>query len=540
VTTEFAAGSRPLSPSSDEPVTGSPHPSLAAWPAPERTWAWVALCLVLVCATAAFLHRDAVIATAATWIRSPTYSYGILVPPVVAFLLWRQRAALRYTAPRPWPWGLVLVGGAALVASLGRAVSALVVEQLALVAILQAATLTMVGPRVFGRLAFPLLYLYLAVPVGDGLTAPLQEFTARSAVGLLHLVGVPAQLNGLFIHIPSATFQVAEACAGLRFLLASLAVGLLLACLFFGNWWHRLMFVALSIALPIVGNALRAAGVVLLAHLGDSRFAVGVDHLTYGYVFTAVLLACLVGLAAMLGSPGRAAAVGPDRAPSLIAVSGTRARILITATAVVLATALPALAARPAADHCPAAPILDPPEIVPPWVPAGPARDWRPVAANPDAELRQGYRRDHSAVDLYVGYYCAQRQGAEVVSQAHQLTGGGHWRLQTQGRERLDAGAGEVALQSTEVRFAGQRRLVLVWYWVAGRFTADPLAAKLLQAKAALLGGPPSAAVIVVSTRYDGDASVARTTLSQVLSALAPLEQVLMRPGRAVAPPAAD
>ena len=76
-------------------------------------------------------------------------------------------------------------------------------------------------------------------------------------------MGVPARLNGLLIQIPSATFHVAEACAGLRFLPASLAVGLLLAYLFF-SWWARL-FTALSIVLPIVGNALRA-GVVLIAH----------------------------------------------------------------------------------------------------------------------------------------------------------------------------------------------------------------------------------------------------------------------------------
>jgi Protein of unknown function (DUF3485) len=80
---------------------------------------------------------------------------------------------------------------------------------------------------------------------------------------------------------------------------------------------------------------------------------------------------------------------------------------------------------------------------------------------------------------------------------------------------------------------------VLVWYWVAGEFTADPLSAKLLQAKAALLGGPVSAAVLVASTPYDADSSAARTTMIQALAAMA-LEDVVMRPGRAVAPPAGD
>lgn len=519
-----------MSTSSAPPVAEAPPPELAG-PASGALWAWAGLGLALVGASAAFLHWDALLAAATTWVRSPTYSYGLLVPPVVAWLIWRQRAALRQTAPRPWPWGLVLVGGAGLVASLGQVVAALVVEQLALVALVQAATLTLLGPRVFRRLAFPLLYLYLAVPLGDELIAPLQQLTARFAVGVLELIGVPARLDGLLIHIPNATFHVAEACAGLRFLLASFALGLLLAWLFFRSWWQRLLFVALAIVLPIVGNSLRAAGVVLAAHWGDAQAAISLDHLTYGYVFTGLLLACLVGLAAMLGAR-RAAAGDPASSGGPDARDRSR-RIALTASAALVAAVLPALAARPAADQCRIAPILNPPQIVAPWGTASPAPDWRPVAANPDAELWQGYRRDGAAVDLYVGYYCAQRAGAEAVSETHRLTGGGHWLVQAQGRDRLDASAGQVPVQSTEVRFAGQRRLVLVWYWVDGRFTADPLAAKLLQTRAAVLGGPPSAAVIVASTPFDGDPSVARDTIGQAMVAMAPLDHVLLRPGGA-------
>ena len=167
-----------MSTTAAEPAARSLKPGIASWPG---AWATAALGLLAVGATAALLHWDAIVAAAATWRTSPTYGYGILVPPVVAWLLWRQRDALRQTAPRPWPLGLVLVGGAALVATVGQVVSALAIEQLALVALLQAAALTIVGPPAFRLLAFALFYLYLAVPVGDGLIAPLQELTARFA-----------------------------------------------------------------------------------------------------------------------------------------------------------------------------------------------------------------------------------------------------------------------------------------------------------------------------------------------------------------------
>ena len=90
------------------------------------------------------------------------------------------------------------------------------------------------------------------------------------------------------------------------------------------------------------------------------------DHLTYGYVFAGLLLACLVGLAAMFGSPRRAAAAGPRSAAMPSATNGSGGRIPLTATTALLMTTLPALAARPA-DRCPVVPILDPPQIVAPW-----------------------------------------------------------------------------------------------------------------------------------------------------------------------------
>jgi exosortase A len=506
-------------------------PGIGVGAAARSAWAWATTGLALVGAATVFLHWPAVVATVATWIGSPTYSYGILVPPVVAVLLWQRRGDLRQMAPRPWPWGLALVAAAALLATIGQVVSALIVEQLAVVAIIQAGALTILGPGIFRRIAFPMLYLYLAVPIGDGLIAPLQKLTAWFAVALLEPLGVPVRLDGLLIRIPGAAFHVTEACAGLRFLLASFTLGVLLAALFFRTWWHRVAFVLAAIALPIVGNGLRAAGLVLIAYLSDLRVAVGIDHLTYGYVFTALLLACLVGLAAMLGS--RRGAVGP--APVSATAGGSRGKILATAAAAVLATALPALAARPAAEECNVQGIAAP-EIAAPWMPVEGAGEWRPAAANPDAEIWQGYRSGDRTVDLYVGYYCAQREGAEAVSQAHRLSGVRPWVVLAQGQNRLGDGASGLPVRRLEVRADRQRRLVLVWYWIGGRFTADPLAAKLLQAKAALLDGPAAAAVIVASAPYDAEPQDAHTTLGQALVAIEPLDPFLIQLGASAAP----
>ena len=270
---------------------------------------------------------------------------------------------------------------------------------------------------------------------------------------------------------------------------------------------------------------MRAAGLVLIAHMSDLELARGVDHLTYGYLFTALLLTALVALAAMLGTPRGLA----DDAPPPGA-RASRGRVLGTAAAALLATALPALAARPGMDACRSVQRPAAPEIALPWTPFESPGRWQPAAASPDAEIRQRYRSGADTADLYVAWYCAQREGAEAVSQAHQLGG----VVLAQGRDRL--GDGAVPVRRLEIRVGEQPRLAYLWYRVAGRFAADPLAAKLLQAKAALLGGPDAAAIIVVSAPDDLEPADARATIEQALTALEPLDRFLMRLESASAP----
>src|SRR3546814_20295136 len=72
-------------------------------------------------------------------------------------------------------------------------------------------------------------------------------------------------LDGYLIQIPTGSFLVAEACSGVRYLLVSVALGVLTAYLFFRPWPRRLLFVALSVAVPIVANGIRASGIIMLA-----------------------------------------------------------------------------------------------------------------------------------------------------------------------------------------------------------------------------------------------------------------------------------
>ena len=84
-----------------------------------------------------------------------------------------------------------------------------------------------------------------------------------------------------------------EACSGLRYLIASLTLGFLYAYLTYRSLARRAIFVAVSVIVPIVANWLRAYMIVMIGHLSGMQYAVGVDHLIYGWLFFGVVMLIL-------------------------------------------------------------------------------------------------------------------------------------------------------------------------------------------------------------------------------------------------------
>lgn len=236
------------------------------------------------------------IAMAGQWWDSSTYNHILFVPPILGWLVWVRREELARLHPTGWWPGLVLLGGALFVWLLGSVAGVNLVSQLGAVLALQAALLAMLGPRVGAGLLFPLGYMVFLVPFGDEMVPALQMVTAKITVWLVHLSGVPAEIEGVFIDTPVGLFEVAEACSGVKFLVAMIALGTLVAHCCFTQWRRRALFMVAAIALPILANGVRAWGTIYIAQSQGIEFAVGFDHIFYGWVFFALVIALLLGL----------------------------------------------------------------------------------------------------------------------------------------------------------------------------------------------------------------------------------------------------
>lgn len=274
-----------------------------------------------------------VAAAVRTWTTSAAYNHGWLVLPIALWLGWTRRDRLAALPPRPAPALALLALPAGLAWLAAERMGIMEGRQFAALGALYALLLATLGWRVCRAVAAPLAYLVFLVPFGAFAVPLLQAVTARLVEFGLSLTAIPHYVDALVIEIPEGTFHVAEACAGLRFAVASLAFGALYALVMFRSPGRRLAVMALALAVPVLANGLRAFGLVVLGHLQGSAAAVEADHVLYGWVFFSlvILLLTLAGLPfredgpapAMGGAPGpRVPAPRPATRSGIVAAAG--------------------------------------------------------------------------------------------------------------------------------------------------------------------------------------------------------------------------
>ncbi|HZL85563.1 MAG TPA: exosortase A [Candidatus Krumholzibacteria bacterium] len=230
------------------------------------------------------------------WWRDSNYSHGILIPPIVFFLVWRQRRQLAGLPLRPAWLGLVGIVGAAALLILGAAGAEVFTQRVSFVAMLLSSVLFLLGWRRLRRLWFPIAFLLLAIPLPYvlyySLTAPMQAFAAKCAVLGLKIIGVPVMAQGNILHLPGdKTLEVVEACSGIRSLYTFLALGALMAYLMPIAFFGRAMVFLATIPLSIAANAFRLWSTAVGAHLIGMHVATGVFHEAFGFVVFVVALA---------------------------------------------------------------------------------------------------------------------------------------------------------------------------------------------------------------------------------------------------------
>jgi exosortase A len=469
------------------------------------------------------LYWDTFASLVAIWERSDTFAHCFLVAPISAWLIWLRRKELAAAPLSVSVWGV----GAVVVLAFGWVVASIasiqVGQQLCAVLLVPAVVVALAGVRAARTIAFPLAYLVFAVPFGEALVPTLMDFTADFTVAALRLTGIPVLRDGLYFSIPAGDFEVAEACSGLRYLIACVVLGLLYGYLAYSSWRKRAVFFLVCVVAPIVANGIRAYMIVLIAHVSEMRYATGIDHLVYGWLFFAFLIAALFWMGGRFRDPPEGSAV---TLPPVLSSTNAASFVVAGALLVLLAATGPySLRAMQADDLAPTALAIRLPTLVEHWV--GPRESPGPGVLGNGAEGPRGqYVGPRGTVELEL-ITARHARDSDIVGHVPRSIGANN--LPATETMRLDAGLAGASLRVSEVVFMSRPGAVqLLWYWyrVGEVRTAEDWRAKALEAWSALAReGRSQGTLFVVSTEQE-DRDRGRQALREFLDgALAAIER---------------
>lgn len=237
-----------------------------------------------------YLFREEVNSIIYRWVHDSSWSHGFLIPLFSVYFLNLHKREILSTEPRRSWLGLVFLLLLIVFYPLNYVYFKVgYAKPLTVVACLGSIVLFLGGWKLIRYTWLPVLYLVFAVPLPArmyaSITIPMRQLAAQIATVLLGLVrGLEATANGVVINVIyngkplEPPLDVAEACSGMRLLMAFLALGVAMAYLHWRPVWQRIVLLSSTIPIAIVCNIVRVTITGFIYILWDPKYAHGIYH----------------------------------------------------------------------------------------------------------------------------------------------------------------------------------------------------------------------------------------------------------------------
>lgn len=290
---------------------------------------------LLIIAAFVFMYASVIWKLGYDWWTDDNYSHGLLVPFVIAFIVWQRFDRLREAADDSGGWlGWLSMGLAGLILLGGTLASVLFAQRLSLLLMLAGVVLCFFGTLVLRQLAVPFLLLALAIPIPqllfNKIAFPLQLLASRVAEEGIRLLGIGATREGNVVDIPFSgtgeilSLEVVEACSGIRSLMTLMTLALILGyftrerrdrryegvrgLVIDRDVQRTALLMALAVPVALITNAARVMVTGVIAYYYGHEGVEGVWHDLSGSIVFLTGLLILVALNYLLKQIS-----GPDR-----------------------------------------------------------------------------------------------------------------------------------------------------------------------------------------------------------------------------------
>jgi len=450
------------------------------------------------------LFQDALVSAARIWYISEIFSHGFFIIPGALYFIWKDRSKLKNLEVSPNYWVLSLLIPFLVFGLVGDVGGIQVFSHISAFIVLPLSVWFCVGNVIAKVIWFPLCFILFSIPIGEELVPYLQRVTADMAVAILGWTTIPSFTTGLYIEIPQGKFVVAEACSGIRFFIGSIVFGAVYSHVTYRSFSRKAIFMLLALTVPIVANAVRVFGIVVIGYFSDMKYASGADHIIYGWVFFCIVLFLLVLLGETFREKNSETVSGDS-----VSSAGIEHEIPKVASLILFVLLSISIFWQQSVslDGEKISSLIDR-EVIQVFSQerTSSGNQWSPIFRE-ETDLYQGVLGNQevsqSGLDLILAWYAENREGAELVSSINALYDKESWSMLSSSVQIVDFDKAKAEAQLLKiVSTLGEQRMVLYWYQLPDKVERSRIKAKLYQTLDVLLGGQGAGALVAVSSAY--------------------------------------
>jgi exosortase len=244
------------------------------------------------------------------WVTDSSWSHGFLIPLFSLYFINQHKKDILNLQTRPNYLGLffLILGILFYIFNTVSPSGWAYFSSVSMIASLGAIVLFLGGWRLIKYTWLPVAFLIFAVPLPGrlyrGITIPMRQWAATAAAALLNLVvEMEATARGVVIDVIykgqrlEPSLDVAEACSGMRLLMAFLALGVAMAYLHYRPFWQRIVLLASTVPIAILCNIVRVTVTGFIYVLIHPKYTQGIYHNALGMAMLPLAF-CLYGLLA--------------------------------------------------------------------------------------------------------------------------------------------------------------------------------------------------------------------------------------------------
>jgi len=501
-------------------------------------------------AALAFLFASVLVKLGRDWWTDENYSHGLLVPFVIAFIVWNERSRLKKAITEP----SLILGGSLITFSIvmllaGTVGAELFTQRIALALAMLGTVIYFFGRRVVLLLAVPFALLLLAIPIPqilfNRIAFPLQIWASQMAVWGIRLFEVPSLRNGNVIDIlprgatQTISLEVVEACSGIRSLMTLVTLGLILSYftradesgkLRFGVFSGRdilrtLLLMVAAVPIAVLTNAARVSGTGIFTFYYGKQATEGTWHDASGWLVYVVALGLLIGLNYLIKAILARFRTGTSKEITGVIPVMRRAAVL----PIVIVMLLGGVIVNWFASRTELSPERRPLTTL-----SQELGDWRQkgdeikfdssvesVLKTTDYTMREYTLPDGRLANLYVGYYASQRTGSTYHSPQNCLPGAGWVMSDPQTIDIATADGRTFKANRYIIKNGVYNEVMIYWYQGRGRIEASEYTDKINTVYDSVIRRRTDGALVRVMTSVGNDEAAALKDAADLSAKLA-------------------